>query len=432
MTTQRPGFPVLLIALAACIAVEAASGQSVTEFRVLSAGAPLNIAPGPGGMWFTEENANRIGLVADEGRFSEFPVNRPAQAIVAGPDGNLWFTSSRFLSRMTPGGVVTDFPISGRGWGITVGPDHDIWFTELQINGSYGILGHATVAGQITEVLIGAWAESIASGPDGNFWLPDWTEVGNDAIVRVTSSGKETRYGLPGGLNTPGDVGPAAVAVGSDGNIWFTEVRTPQIGRVTPGGVVTVFNAPGAWGIAAGADGNLWFTDFNANKIGRLTTRGDYVELSVPTPNAQPWGIAAGPNQTIWFTEHGASRIGRISIGGAVSPCDANTLCLGGGRFHVTAAWQSPTASGLGQALSLTPDTGYFWFLDSSNVEVLVKVLDACSASGRKWVFAAGLTNVNVVLTVTDTQTGLSKTYVNPQGTAFLPIQDTDAFSTCP
>ena len=38
---------------------------------------------------------------------------------------------------------------------------------------------------------------------------------------------------------------------------------------------------------------------------------------------------------------------------------------------------------------------------------------------------------VNVVVTVTGTQTGAVKTYTNPQGTAFQPIQDTAAF-VCP
>src|SRR5262245_13904143 len=84
-----------------------------------------------------------------------------------------------------------------------------------------------------------------------------------------------------------------------------------------------------------------------------------------------------------------------------------------------------------GHPVSLTRDAGYFWFFDPNNVEVVVKVLDGCPVNGRRWVFAAGLTDVHVVLIVTDTQTGASKTYVNPIGTAFLPIQDTDAFSTC-
>jgi hypothetical protein len=41
-------------------------------------------------------------------------------------------------------------------------------------------------------------------------------------------------------------------------------------------------------------------------------------------------------------------------------------------------------------------------------------------------------TDVNVILTVTDTQTGAIQTYTNPQGTPFQPIQDTNAFATCP
>jgi hypothetical protein len=47
-------------------------------------------------------------------------------------------------------------------------------------------------------------------------------------------------------------------------------------------------------------------------------------------------------------------------------------------------------------------------------------------------VFAGGPTDVNVVITVTDTQTGATKTYTNPQRTAFRPIQDTSAFASCP
>jgi hypothetical protein len=50
----------------------------------------------------------------------------------------------------------------------------------------------------------------------------------------------------------------------------------------------------------------------------------------------------------------------------------------------------------------------------------------------RYWTFAGGLTNVNVILTVTDTQTGTIQTHANPQGTPFQPIQDTNAFPSRP
>jgi len=64
--------------------------------------------------------------------------------------------------------------------------------------------------------------------------------------------------------------------------------------------------------------------------------------------------------------------------------------------------------------------------------EMVVKVLNACALNSRYWTFAGGLTDVNVILTVTDTQTGAIQTYTNPQGTPFQPIQDTNAFATCP
>jgi hypothetical protein len=115
-------------------------------------------------------------------------------------------------------------------------------------------------------------------------------------------------------------------------------------------------------------------------------------------------------------------------------PCtpDANSLCLNNGRFRVTAAFQSATSSGNGTAIPGTSDTGQFWFFSAQNVEMVVKVLNGCPLNDKYWVFAGGLTNVQVTLTVTDVANGTVKTYVNPINTAFQPIQDTSAFGTCP
>ena len=108
-------------------------------------------------------------------------------------------------------------------------------------------------------------------------------------------------------------------------------------------------------------------------------------------------------------------------------------LCLNGDRFAVEATWRtSDGTTGSAHGVEITADTGYRWFFAPQNVETVVKVLNACSLNGRYWVFAAGLTDVKVTLTVRDTVTGISKTYVNPQGTPFKPILDTSAFATCP
>ncbi|HVT57012.1 MAG TPA: hypothetical protein VHR45_01315 [Thermoanaerobaculia bacterium] len=116
------------------------------------------------------------------------------------------------------------------------------------------------------------------------------------------------------------------------------------------------------------------------------------------------------------------------------SACAAGptALCLGNNRFKVEATFQSGAQSGQAQVVPLTADTGYLWFFGASNVEAVVKVINGCGFSNHFWFFAGGLTNVNVVVKVTDTQTGTVKTYTNPANTTFLPIQDTSAFSTCP
>lgn len=116
---------------------------------------------------------------------------------------------------------------------------------------------------------------------------------------------------------------------------------------------------------------------------------------------------------------------------GSCVPGDTR-LCLTGGRFQVEAQWTANGSSGAGHAIPLTSDTGYFWFFADTNVEMVIKVLDACAYNQRFWVYAGGLTNVKVHLTVTDTRSGAVKTFDNPQGTAFRPIQDTSAFATCP
>ena len=86
----------------------------------------------------------------------------------------------------------------------------------------------------------------------------------------------------------------------------------------------------------------------------------------------------------------------------------------------------------MGTPIPLTTDTGYFWFFGPSNVEVVIKVLAACPINRHFWVYAGGLTDVKVDLTLTDYETNTIKTYSNPLGKPFQPIQDTNAFATCP
>jgi hypothetical protein len=120
-------------------------------------------------------------------------------------------------------------------------------------------------------------------------------------------------------------------------------------------------------------------------------------------------------------------------ITGAVCVPSSTAMCLNNNRFKVQATFATasqPTTPA--QTVELTNDSGYLWFFNADNIELVVKVLNACGVNNRYWVFAAGLTNVRVDITVTDTQTGATKTYSNPLNTPFQPLQDTSAFATCP
>ncbi|MEM1180399.1 MAG: hypothetical protein AAGM22_18795, partial [Acidobacteriota bacterium] len=124
----------------------------------------------------------------------------------------------------------------------------------------------------------------------------------------------------------------------------------------------------------------------------------------------------------------------RAAVAKATCVPDATTLCLGdGGRFQVETSFETFLGFGEGMAVPFRADTGLFWFFDSSNIELIVKVLDACAAPfDRFWVFAGGLTNVEVELRVTDTVTGEFRVYRNPSGQSYRPVLDTSAFDTCP
>jgi photosystem II stability/assembly factor-like uncharacterized protein len=103
-------------------------------------------------------------------------------------------------------------------------------------------------------------------------------------------------------------------------------------------------------------------------------------------------------------------------------------LCVAGGRFQVAVHWRARDGrSGAGRAVPLTGNAGYFWFFHDPNVELVVKVLDGRSVNGHHWVFSGALSNVAYTITVTDTETGVVRTYDNPQG-QLASFVDTSAF----
>lgn len=113
------------------------------------------------------------------------------------------------------------------------------------------------------------------------------------------------------------------------------------------------------------------------------------------------------------FVSNGTPR----SVTAAAGTCKTgpNTLCLLDRRFAVELSWRNPfnNTSGVGGAGSLSNITGTFTFGDRSNVELMVKMLNL---GDRTAIFWGALSDLEYTLRVTDTTSGVVKTYSNPAG----------------
>ncbi len=219
-------------------------------------------------------------------------------------------------------------------------------------------------------------------------------------------------------------------------------VRDAFTGQPIDAGNVQLWDAAGNFYQGYGLDGEGRFNDdrvapgtYYASSRAPFGYRDELYD-NLPCPNRPPTGCDPTTGTPIVVAPGGfvtGIDFELTPVSATCTPSDTE-LCLSNGRFRVEATWEDQQmTTGDGQSVALTDDTGYFWFFDDSNVELVVKVLDACvDPFNRFWVFAGGLTDVAVELTVTDTVSGEVKTYNNALGSAFEPITDTDAFATCP
>ena len=248
----------------------------------------------------------------------------------------------------------------------------------------------------------------------GASWTAKNSGLANHAIFAfaIDPANPATLYaGTSGGVFKTTDGGARWTA--SSTGLTNLRIRALAIDRTASG---TLYAGTAGDGVFKSTDGGASWTAMNAG-LTNLVVNALAIDPSTPAR------IYAGTDRGVF--EY-------LAVEGPCVP-GPTTICMNGGSYQVTTEWSTLAGqSGAGQAVALTADTGAFWFFGSSNIEVLVKVLNGCGLNSRYWTFAAGLTDVNVILTVTDTQTGAVRIYTNPQGTPFQPIQDTNAFATCP
>jgi hypothetical protein len=254
--------------------------------------------------------------------------------------------------------------------------------------------------------------------------VPDSIRVSNGQLLVTFLTG----FPFPQGLSSVARVDPSTGSVQTviSGRTSAIDVVAPTIPSVAP-------VPPPKYLVLE------FSTNMNSNAPGQLLyfDSATAAPTVVAAPLITPTSMAFDPQtREVFITEFGPGRLSRVSTASIfpAAPCtpDAFTLCLNGGRYQVRAAFRTPqgvTANAV--AVAFTETSGYFWFFSPDNVEVTAKVLDGCSFNSRRWFFASGMTNVNVIMTVTDTMTGVTRSYENPSGTPFAPILDTAAF-LCP
>lgn len=305
-------------------------------------GAIESIATAGGAIWWNDGIS--VGSMAKDG--TQGPVYTVPHNggndynMIAGPDGNLWFTQDTsyscsscpdYVTRVMLGGLpgaMNAYPLPvpanytasthAGPTSIAAGADGNLWITEstaqnvlqiVKMNTSGTVLAAYPIAPNADS---GAqeFLDSIAAGPDGNMWfiLADWGYNGIDTIGKIAPDGTITRYNLPSsGSFSGGNAAANAIVAGPDGNLWFTEANANRIGKITTSGTIAEYPLPAGTypqNIAAGPDGNLWLRCNCGGAVGaglvKVTTAG---AASGPylTDNQQVLTMTDGPDSNLWF-----------------------------------------------------------------------------------------------------------------------------------
>ncbi|HEX2255053.1 MAG TPA: LamG domain-containing protein [Thermoanaerobaculia bacterium] len=177
-------------------------------------------------------------------------------------------------------------------------------------------------------------------------------------------------------------------------------------------------------------DTETGFVKTYVNPAGQFASRGD--TTAIPdgggTAPASPAAAVEVPHRLDEAAFTDPADVELLTAASHGCTADATALCLNADRFRVSVEWTDFAGNmGVGQAVPLTSDTGYFWFFDDSNVELIVKVLDGRPVNGNWWVFYGALSNVEYRVRVEDTLTDSVRTYFN-EARKFGSVGDTAAF----
>jgi streptogramin lyase len=312
-----------------------------TATQAIVSGAPYTVAIGVTGI------AGSVQIAAAQVAFIPgTPSSTTVTVAVKDADGNTIsgnYASPITLTTSDTTGAFTFTPASVTSSTQTIALKYDGAFlatpTVTLSASASGVPSSSVTPQQLAVSLIGEYTLPpqtgpgfMSVGPDGDLYFATATGVGR--FNRTTLA--FTAFSVPSGSGA----GVSRTAPGSDGNEYFTEFNTSNIGSITPAGVVTEYAAPAGFsrntGITTGPDGNIWFSEAGAGNIARFTIPGHvFTEFPIPTGGSNPLGIVTGPDGALWFSEFYQAKIGRVTTAGAFTEfplstnAGPNMICVG-------------------------------------------------------------------------------------------------------
>jgi len=248
------------------------------------------------------------------------PGDQPAE-IVAGSDGNLWFTecptyfndqttTNGAVVKITPSGVTTAYTLTGLPvrcpYAIVPAPDGNLWFTEERADAGTPPMGEITTSGTISEYPLAYEATGgLVVGSDSNLWFASDANV--YAFNRISQSivGSATLPSGYTGASTLGSnpatgevllVGYAGSQVSSAAIFSFQPAALATVTLRYQGTANTGYTAlPGQF--AVGADGNIYGWAFinNSTNVQQLLAlnANTYAASYLTLPSTFIFGTAA-------------------------------------------------------------------------------------------------------------------------------------------
>jgi virginiamycin B lyase len=264
----------------------------------------------PGGGTAGSGTAGTGGMLGDQvGAFTLFiSFGISPTHIALGSDNNLWITdASGNISRVTQAGEIKTFTLPAANLArqlqaIVAGPDGALWFTDFRNK----VVGRISLAGEVTfftpSMTLQSSVSALVTGPDGYLW----GSVGYDDVIFRLSTAGVFKFFAP--TAAQGEIQAGKMA--SNQFLIYAATGRPGITAISNAGVYTPLDFPPghaiAAGLAIGSDGQVWFST-NSNAIGKTSPAGVTVDYPV-TGSTDVFSPVAGPDNHMWFVAAGATR----------------------------------------------------------------------------------------------------------------------------